>query len=31
MINHESEETKSFHGVTYPFKFGKRYEPYTSR
>ena len=31
MINHKSEETKSFDGVTYLCKFGKRYEPYTRR
>ena len=31
MINHIPAETKSFDGVTYPRKFGKRYEPYTSR
>ena len=30
-INHKSAETKSFDGVTYPCKFGKKYEPYTGR
>ena len=30
MINHKPAETKSFDGVTYPCKFGKRYETYAS-
>ena len=31
MINSKPAETKLFDGVTYPCKFGKKYEPYPSR